>query len=51
MFSWDETGVAINPPRAVSEFEIYGGPDSKDHAPQFTLTVGENGLAGIGTLF
>jgi hypothetical protein len=51
LLTWDQTGVPINPARNLAPFDIYGltNPDGK--FPQFTLTVGENGFRGVGTLF
>lgn len=51
LFSWDETGVAVNPPRRLTNFDIYGEASPKDEYVRFSLKVGENGLAGAGTLF
>lgn len=51
LFSWDQTFVPVNPPRSISPFEIYGEASPRDPRVQFTLTVGENGLRGTGTLF
>jgi hypothetical protein len=51
LYSWDETGVPVNPARALTPFDIYGEASARDQYPRFTLTVGENGLRGTGTLF
>lgn len=51
LFDWDPTGIAINPPRELTPFDIYGQSNIEDKYPRFTLTVGTNGLAGTGTLF
>jgi hypothetical protein len=51
VFSWDETGIAVNPPRDLSPFQIYGDATTRDTVPHFTLTVGDDGLEGVGTLF
>lgn len=52
LLSWDTTGIRINPPRELSDFDVYGD-ESKgaDTSTSFTLTVGENGLIGAGSLF
>lgn len=51
LLSWDETGIPVNPPRNLTPFDIYGQTDPQGRFPQFTLTVGEDGFRGIGTLF
>lgn len=51
LYSWDTTGVPVNPPRAMTPFDIYGEASARDEFPRFTLRVGDNGLAGTGTLF
>lgn len=51
LLSWDPTGVPVNPPRTLSDFDIYHESDPHGRAPQFTLTVQDGGLAGTGTLF
>lgn len=51
LFDWDPTGIAVNPPRELTPFDIYGQSNIEDKYPRFTLTVGTNGLAGTGTLF
>jgi hypothetical protein len=51
LYGWDTTGVAVNPPRKLTPFDIYGEASPRDPIVQFTLTVGDNGLAGTGTLF
>ena len=51
LLTWDETGVAMNPPRNLAPFDIYGQTNPEGKYPQFSLTVGENGFRGVGTLF
>lgn len=51
LLSWDETGIPINPPRNLAPFDIYGQTNPDGKYPQFTLTVGDDGLRGVGTLF
>ena len=51
LLSWDETGVPMNPPRNLAPFDIYGQTDPQGRFPQFTLTVGDDGFRGVGTLF
>jgi hypothetical protein len=51
LYSWDATGVSVNPPRQMTPFDVYGEASARDEYPRFTLTVGDNGLAGTGTLF
>jgi hypothetical protein len=51
LFAWDPTGVAVNPPRQLSLFDIYGQATVDDRYPRFTLTVDDDGIVGTGTLF
>lgn len=51
LLSWDQTGIPINPPRNLAPFDIYGQTNPDGKYPQFTMTVGENGFRGVGTLF
>lgn len=51
LLTWDETGVPMNPPRNLAPFDIYGQTNPEGKYPQFSLTVGENGFRGVGTLF
>lgn len=51
LLTWDQTGVPINPARNLAPFDIYGQTNPDGKFPQFTLTVGENGFRGVGTLF
>ena len=52
LLSWDPTGIPINPPKKLTNFDIYGQttPEAGD-AQGFSVTVGENGLVGVHTLF
>lgn len=45
VFAWDMTGVAVNPPRQATNFDIYGdaSPTRKTGA-YYHVTVGKNGL-------
>ncbi len=52
LMSWDSTGIGINRPRNLSDFDVYGDEsDGADKSTSFTVTVGENGLVGGGRLF
>jgi hypothetical protein len=51
LLTWDQNGVPVNPPRNLAPFDIYGQTNPDGKFPQFTLTVGDNGFRGIGTLF
>ena len=51
LLSWDETGIPINPPRNLAPFDIYGQTNPDGKFPQFSLTVGNDGFRGVGTLF
>jgi len=51
LFTWDQTGIPVEPPRSLSPFEIYGQTNPEGKYPQFNLTVGEDGFRGVGTLF
>ncbi|MFO1152359.1 MAG: hypothetical protein U1E42_01670 [Rhodospirillales bacterium] len=52
LLSWDQTGQPINPPRLLSTFDIYhDAPTDPGIGPTYTLTVGDNGLAGVRPLF
>ena len=51
LFAWDSTGVAVNPPRQLSLFDIYGQATVEDRYPRFTLVVDDDGPVGTGTLF
>jgi hypothetical protein len=51
LLSWDQTGIPVNPPRNLAPFDIYGQTNPEGRFPQFTLTVGDDGFRGIGTLF
>ena len=49
LFSWDRTGVAVNKPRKVTLFDIYGTMDEDEYLNVFTLLVAKNGLSlGFG---
>lgn len=52
LLGWDQTGVPFNPPRSLSPFDIWGhtAPESGD-GPRFSMTVGDNGLAGVAPIF
>lgn len=47
---WDDTGIPFNPPRQLDDMFIYGGTP-RDEVSRFDLTVGDNGLVGVQTLF
>lgn len=52
LFAWDFTGVAVNPPRPTSKFELYGKANplpSEDRA--FLVRIGQGGLWGLGPRF
>lgn len=53
LFALDTTGLAVNPPRKTFTSRRFGKPQLPGgHAqPEFHLKVGENGLAGVGSLF
>lgn len=51
LLSWDPTGLPLNPPRALSTFDIYRDPPSEPGiGPTYTLTVGTDGLAAVRPL-
>ncbi len=52
LLSWDPTGIPVNPPKKLTNLDIYGEETPEEGATQgFTVQVGENGLVGIHTLF
>jgi len=52
LLSWDPTGIPVNPPKMLTNLEIYGQATPEEgNAQGFSVTVGENGLVGIHTLF
>jgi hypothetical protein len=51
LLSWDPTGIPLNPPKTLTNFDVYGSESPRDAAQSFSVTVGENGLVGIHTLF
>jgi len=52
LLSWDTTGIRINTPRELSDFDVYGDESQgADKSTSFTMTVSENGLVGAGPLF
>ena len=52
LLSWDPTGIPVNPPKKLTNLEIYGqATPEKGDDQGFSVTVGENGLVGIHTLF
>lgn len=51
LLSWDETGIPVNPPRSLSPFDIYRQANPEGRFVQFTLTVGDDGFRGVGSLF
>ena len=44
LFSWDFTGVPVNPPRETTTFQIFGTNDEEDFHNYFTLKVGPTGV-------
>lgn len=45
LFAWDMTGIAVNPPRRATMFDIYGeAHPKKKTGAYYQLTIGENGL-------
>lgn len=52
LLTWDPTGIGVNPPRNLSNFDVYGDQsEGADTSTSFTVTVGDNGLVGAGRLF
>ena len=52
LVSWDPTGIPVNPPKKLTNLDIYGEETPEEGETQgFTLEVGDNGLVGIHTLF
>jgi hypothetical protein len=52
LLSWDPTGIPVNPPKKLTNLDVYGEMTPQEGASQgFSITVGENGLVGIHTLF
>ncbi|MGF1641899.1 MAG: hypothetical protein ACFCUO_13205 [Rhodospirillales bacterium] len=52
LLAWDPTGIPINPPKRLTAFDVYGSATPDPGAMQsFSLTVGDNGLVGVHTLF
>ena len=52
LMSWDPTGIPLNPPKQLTNLDVYGeATPHPDAAQGFSVTVGENGLVGIHTLF
>lgn len=49
LFDWDQTGVAVEPPRERPFSGLDEDPQSKG-MHSFTITIGRDGLAGTGTL-
>lgn len=48
LFVWDMTGVEVNPPRAATNFDIYGDASpTKKQGAYYHVTIGENGLRGF----
>lgn len=45
VFSWDFTGIEVNPPRRVTKFDLYGSAQQEADI-SFQLRIGENGLWG-----
>jgi len=45
LFAWDMTGIAVNPPRQATMFDIYGDASpKKKNGAYYQLTIGKNGL-------
>ncbi|MEO5335978.1 MAG: hypothetical protein H7841_03645 [Magnetospirillum sp. WYHS-4] len=52
LFAWDFTGVAVNPPRKTSKFELYGKTQpSPGEDRAFRVRIGEGGLWSLGSRF
>lgn len=52
LFAWDQTGIAVSPPRKADAMQIHGTNDPfREHKITFQLEVGENGLKGTQPLF
>jgi hypothetical protein len=52
LLMWDQTGQPLNQPRQLSTSDIYRNTQTDPGTgPTYTLTVGENGLAGVRPLF
>lgn len=51
LFAWDPTGVAVNRPRPLTPFDIYGSNRPDDASYSFNMRVGENGFVGVKPWF
>jgi hypothetical protein len=50
LLTLDPTGIPVNPPRDLSNLDIYGDNQANEQ-PRFSVTVDRDHLVGVGTLF